>query len=98
MLKVKINGNKGIVEVECGGSLPELMADVTTVLSCMYEGINKNQKEDFKRCIKHLADDELYTKTQKEVAELNKKKEEEIKEKIKNELEKLINDLFGKKE
>ena len=98
MLKVNVNGKEGIIEVEGNGPLCELMADVTSVLRCMYEGVNENQKEEFKDTLKHLVDNEIYLKTEEEMDELTKKQQEEIKVKLKKELEELINGLFGKKE
>lgn len=94
MLKVELNGNKGIVKVEANGSLPELMADVTDLLSVMYEGIGEEQKEDFKNYVKHLADEELYAKTNKEMDELVKNKKEKLKKKLEKELGDLIKGLF----
>lgn len=98
MLKVNVNGKEGIIEVEGNGALYELMADITSVLGCIYKNINKDQKEEFKNTLKHLVDNEIYLKTEEEMDELNKKQQEKIKAKLKKELEELINGLFGKKE
>ena len=97
MLKVELNGKKGIASVEACGSLPELMADITTVLSVMCEGIREEQKEIFKDCVKHLAEEELYTKTNEEISELKKEQENKRKEKLKKELEDFLKNLFGDK-
>ena len=92
MLEVKINGSKGIVEVKANGSLPELMADVTTMLNVMYEGIS--EKQNFKDCIKELAEKELYTKSNEEIDKIAKDKKEEFKKRLEKELGDLIKGLF----
>lgn len=97
MLKVELNGNERIVNVKAEGTLPELMADVTTLLNVMYDNVKEEQKEDFKKGIKMLAEEELYTKTSKELDELTKKQKEKVKEKLKKELEDFLKDLFGGK-
>lgn len=95
MLKVEINGKEGIQNVVASGNLPELMADITNLLSIMYEGINDDCKQDFKDCVKKLAEEELYTKNEEEIKELAK--EEELKEKLKQEIKKFLDDLFEEK-
>lgn len=94
MLEVKINGSKGIVEVKANGSLPELMADVTTMLNVMYEGISEKEKQNFKDCIKELAEKELYTKSNEEIDKIAKDKKEEFKKRLEKELGDLIKGLF----
>ena len=90
MLKVELNGNDGIVKVEACGSLPELMADVTTMLNVIYEGIEEEQRQCFKNCVKRLADEELYAKTNKELMDkLVKNKKEELKKRLEKELKEL---------
>ena len=95
MLKVEINGKEGIVKIEAKGILPELMADVTSLLQTMYEGINENEKEKFKECIKSLAEKEIYTKSEEEIANLVKAKREDFKKKLEKELGDLIKGLFN---
>ena len=97
MLKFELNKEEGISSVEASGSLPELMADVTTLLNVMYEGISKEQREGFKACIKNLADEELYTKTDEEIDKLVKEQKKSVKQKLKKELEDFLKDLFGDK-
>lgn len=94
MLKVELNGNEGIVKVEANGALSELMADVTTMLNVMYEGLKEEQRQDFKYCVKRLADEELYAKTNKEMDELVKNQKEKLKKKLEKELGDLIKGLF----
>lgn len=94
MLEVKINGNEGIVNVEANGSLPELIADVATMLNVMYEGISEKQKQNFKDCIKELAEKELYAKTKEEIDKIAKDKKEELKKILEKELGDLIKGLF----
>jgi predicted RNA-binding protein Jag len=97
MLKVELNGNEGIVKVEACGSLPELMADVTTMLNVMYDGIKEEQKKDFKECVKRLAEEELYAKSKEEMDKLANEQKNKVKEKIKKELEDFLKNLFGDK-
>ncbi len=94
MLEVKINGNEGIVNVEANGSLPELMADVATMLNVMYEGISEKEKQDFKYCIKELAEKELYAKNDEEIDKIAKDKKEKLKKRLEKELGDLIKGLF----
>lgn len=94
MLEVKINGNEGIVNVEANGSLPELMADVEIMLNVMYEGISEKEKQNFKYCIKELAEKELYAKTSEEIDKIAKDKKEELKKRLEKELGDLIKGLF----
>ena len=86
MLKVEINGKEGIQNVVASGNLLELMADITNLLSIMYENISDDCKQDFNDCVKKLAEEELYTKN-----------EEEVKEKLKQEIKKFLDDLFEEK-
>lgn len=70
------------------------MADVTILLNIMYEGINEKEKQEFKHCVKRLADEELYAKTDEEMDKLVKKEKEELKKKLEKELGDLIKGLF----
>lgn len=97
MLKVEINGKEGIQNVVASGNLLELMADITNLLSIMYENISDDCKQDFNDCVKKLAEEELYTKNEEEIKELAKKSEEEVKEKLKQEIKKFLDDLFEEK-
>jgi adenylate kinase len=97
MLKVEINGKEGITKVEANGVLPELMADVTILLNAMYEGISEKEKQNFKNCIKDLAEKELYAKSNEEIDKLVKEEKNKVKEELKKELKDLLKDLFGDK-
>ena len=85
MLKCFIKGEEGKIDIEANGTTPELMADITTLLKVMYEGVDC--KEDFDRCLKVLVEEELYKKSEKEFEEINKNKKEEL-------LKKLLEELF----
>lgn len=90
MLKVDISEEKNIASIKASGSLGELLSDITILLHVIYNGINKEQKQEFKYCVKKIAKEEVYTKTKEELGELAKSKEEEIKKSLKKELGDLI--------
>lgn len=97
MLKVEINGKKGDFLVEGKGSIPELCADVTTMLCIMYDGISKENKKDFVDGIKRVAKEELFIKTNEEMSKLRKEKEKKVEEQtkeLKRDLMKFIEDIL----
>ena len=81
MLKVEIN--KGETSVEASGKLPEICADITALLSVIYDGLNdEDVKKDFVFCIKKMAKEELFTKKDKELQKIRKQKEKECLEEL----------------
>ena len=94
MLKVELNGEKGIVNVQAEGTLPELMADITTMVSCIYDGLNNDEViKEFRKMFKHLADEELYTKSKEEMHELAENKKKEAFGKAKEEFKDLLKEI-----
>ena len=95
MLEVKINGEKGIINVQGEGNLPTLMADITTMVSCVYDGLSDDKiRKEFRKMFKHLADEELYAKSEEEMHKLAEDKKKEVEEMLKKELGDLLKDIF----
>ena len=96
MLEVKLNGEKGDIYLEVEGNLSELLSDVTILLQCMYKGIREEEKKEFVKCIKIMAENELFTKSSKEIGEETEKIKNKIMKKIVNdeELLDLLKDIF----
>ena len=85
MLEAKINGRTGNFDIKAKGEVHEIMADITTLLEEIYNGLNNKDKVDFKRCVLTMAEEELYTLSGEEM----QKKTEELERKTKKDLEEL---------
>lgn len=94
MLKVEINGKKGIVSVQGEGTLSELIVDITALLKGVYKGLSEDCKEEFKKCVKQLAEEELYAKSNEEMNEIIKNQKEEFKKRLEKEFGDFIKGLF----
>lgn len=95
MLKVDISEEKNIASIKASGSLGELFSDIAILLHVIYNGINKEQKQGFKYCLKKMAEEEIYAKTKEELDELVKSKDEELRKKLKKELDDLIKGVLN---
>lgn len=54
MIKLHLDGNKGIMDMEMKGKLPELIADTLTILSMIHSTIKEKSELDaeyYKQCI-----------------------------------------------
>lgn len=54
MIKLHLGGNKGIMDLDIKGKLPELIADTLTILNMIHSTIqeqNKMEAEYYKQCI-----------------------------------------------
>lgn len=99
MLNCMLKDGEGAVSVR--GSLLEVMADVTILIRNVYEGLEGNTADDFKKFVKELLPEiafanveELEKVNKKLVNDAKKELEESLKEmEIEEGLDKIINDL-----
>jgi len=88
MLKIEVDADKNIFELECCGTTAILLSDITMVLRKMYEGCG-SQKEMFLETLKQSINEGIIDKPEKEIDEMVEKKKKEF-------IDKMIKDLLGK--